>query len=103
MKRGILPVILLIGGLLLLCSPVSAGKRPVHGKTDKSGYGEKRPVSSIQEAREALAEHFAGKGLTVGEITEKEFFFEAEILGKDRKPVDRVIIDKRTGRIRSIY
>lgn len=71
--------------------------------TDSSRYGEKRPVTTAEEARKRLGEYFSKKNVTIGEIEEKELFFEAVILDADKKPVDRVIIDKRTGRIRSTY
>lgn len=67
------------------------------------GYGEKRPVANRDEAKKALGEYFSKKKVRIGEITEKELLFEAEILDKDGQVIDKVIIDKRTGRIRSIY
>jgi len=72
------------------------------GAADK-GYGEKRPVATIEEARQVLAEYFAKKDVRIGEIREKELFFEAEIRDKNNNLIDKVIVDKRTGRIRSIY
>lgn len=72
------------------------------GASDK-GYGEKRPVATIEEAKQVLAEYFAKKDVRIGEIREKELFFEAEIRDKNNNLIDKVIVDKRTGRIRSIY
>jgi hypothetical protein len=69
----------------------------------ESRYGEKRPVTSIEEAKKVLNEYFTEKPIRIGEIKEDKLFFEAEILDKNNEPVDKVIIDKRTGRIRSIY
>lgn len=81
-------------------SPFGTYKQVAQG----TGYGAKKPVTSIKEARSALAEYFKDKDVKIGSIEEKELYFEAEILDKDGKEVvDRVIIDKRTGRIRSIY
>jgi hypothetical protein len=68
-----------------------------------TGYGEKRPVATIEEARKILSEYFAKKDVKIGEIREQELFFEAEIRDKNNNLVDKVIIDKRTGRIRSTY
>lgn len=67
------------------------------------GYGEKRPVSSAGEARRMIERYFEGRGVQVGRVVEREFFFEAEIIGRDGEVIDRVIVDKRTGRIRSTY
>lgn len=72
------------------------------GKADR-GYGEKRPVATLEEARKVLTEYFAKEDVKIGEINEKGLFFEAEIRDKNNKLVDKVIVDKRTGRIRSIY
>lgn len=67
-------------------------------------YGAKRLVSTSEEAREILVRFFAPySGLKVGTIREKASFFEAEIIDRNGAMVDLVIVDKRTGRIRSIY
>ncbi len=41
--------------------------------------------------------------MIIGKITEREWYFEADIRDKTDNLVDRVIVDKRTSRIRSIY
>ncbi len=66
-------------------------------------YGAKQPVTTQEEARKHLEKYFADGKVTIGSITERSSYFEAEIKDKDNKVVDRVIIDKRSGRIRSIY
>jgi len=76
---------------------------PYRKGTAETGYGEKRPVTTIEEARKALTEYFAKKDVKIGEIKEKKLFFEAEIRDKSNNLVDKVIVDKRTGRIRSTY
>jgi hypothetical protein len=50
-----------------------------------------------------LNTYFKKRDIKTGNIKEKEFYFEAEILDKKGDLIDKVIIDKRTGRIRSIY
>ena len=95
--------------MLYFCSLTFAGAEdasPYGGYkkgTAETGYGEKRPVTTIEEARKALTEYFAKKDVKIGEIREQELFFEAEIRDKSNNLVDKVIIDKRTGRIRSTY
>jgi len=108
MKRAALAGLISIAALVLCASPALAGgKLRPHGPytltAQKSDYGAKKPVANEKEARAALEEYFKGKDVTVGKIEEKELFFEAGILDKKGKVVDKVIIDKRTGRIRSIY
>lgn len=68
-------------------------------------YGARKPVRSIEEARSLIEKFFADNGetITVGRIEAKRRFFEVEILDRDGKLLDRAIVDRRTGRIRSIY
>jgi hypothetical protein len=66
-------------------------------------YGERKAVRTEGEARRELRKYFSpGRG-AIGEIKDRGFFFEVEIKDKDNRIVDKVIIDKRSGRIRSIY
>jgi hypothetical protein len=41
--------------------------------------------------------------MMVGKIEEKEGYFEADIRDPNGNLMDKTIVDKRTGRIRSIY
>ncbi len=47
--------------------------------------------------------HFKKRQMIVSGIVEKDLYFEAEIKDNNDAVVDKVIIYKRTGRIRSIY
>ena len=69
----------------------------------RRGYGEKRAVANSQEARRMLKDYFARRDVRIGDIRERELFFEADIRDRRGALVDKVIIDKRTGRIRSTY
>jgi hypothetical protein len=66
-------------------------------------YGERKAVRTERDARKVLLKHFSSGRETIGEIRDRNLFFEVEIKGRDNKTVDRIIIDKRTGRIRSAY
>ena len=66
-------------------------------------YGAKSPVKTAEDARKLLKKYFEGEDVAIGAVNEREWYFEAEIKDKSNKVVDVVIIDKRTGRIRSIY
>jgi len=66
-------------------------------------YGERKIVRTDIEARNMLQKYFSQHKVTIGEIKGRDGFFEAEIRDRNNVVVDRVIIDKRTGRIRSIY
>ncbi len=65
-------------------------------------YGAKDPVRTAEEARKRLERFFADGDVTIGKITNHDTYYQAEIHDGDGELVDRVIIDKRTGRIRSI-
>ena len=66
-------------------------------------YGARNPVKTVEDARKLLGQYFAGEDVVIGKITERGWRFEADIKDKKDDLVDRVIVDKRTGRIRSIY
>ena len=78
------------------------GKSPYGGARDGL-YGEKKEVTTAEEAKRVLKDYFIKKDVKIGEVTEKELYFEAEIRDNKDNLIDKVIIDKRTGRIRSIY
>ena len=69
----------------------------------QGGYGEKKEMATAEDAQKALKKHFSKKDVVIGEIVEKELYFEAEIRDNKGMVIDKVIVDKRTGRIRSIY
>ena len=79
------------------------GGKYLYGGSGEGGYGERKEVLTPGDAEKILKQYFAKKNVTIGEIREKELYFEAEIRDKDNKVIDKVIVDKRTGRIRSIY
>ena len=66
-------------------------------------YGAKKPVKTAKEAKKILQEYFKNEPVLIGNIKEREWFFEADIRDENNKLLDIVIVDKRTGRIRSTY
>ncbi len=68
-------------------------------------YGDRKPVRTADQAKEIIVAYLSGnrQGLSAGNVEEKACYFEAEILDKEKAVVDKVIVDKRSGRIRSIY
>jgi hypothetical protein len=66
------------------------------------------PQGPLQEKDvKAMLENYVqstrNPNLKVGKITEKDAYFEAEILTKDNALVDTIIVDKNSGWMRSIY
>jgi hypothetical protein len=68
-------------------------------------YGVRKPVRTADEARQVLEEYFEGSGQKVrlGNIEERRWFFIIEVKDAEGSLIDKAIVDKRTGRIRSIY
>jgi len=67
-----------------------------------SAYGICKGDIEPQEAERAIEGYFSSKGLKAAHIRYRERFIEAEIY-KDNRVVDKIIFDRKTGRIRSIY
>ena len=63
------------------------------------GYCEQQP--SHREAANALKAYYAKKGMKATIIKQDGRFIEAEVI-KNKKIVDRILLDCKTGRIRSI-
>ena len=82
------------------CSP---DKRGGCGKRRGDWYGVRRPVTSVKDARAQLTHFFSARQLIVAEVLERPWHFEADVLDTCGKVVDRAMIDKRSGRVRSIY
>lgn len=81
--------------------------RPDHqgrcGKRKGDWYGARRAVASAKDARALFSAYFAGQDVIISDINEKPWRFEADVKNRSGVVVDRVIVDKRSGRIRSIY
>lgn len=67
-----------------------------------NAYGIYNEDISPQEAENIIERYFASKGLTVTNMRHKGRFIEAEIY-KNNKPFDKILFDRKTGRIRSTY
>ncbi len=65
-------------------------------------YGARKQVKTAQEARRLVQEYFVNEDIRVGKVTDRQNFFEVDINDKNDSLIDVVIVDKRTGRIRSI-
>jgi hypothetical protein len=75
------------------------------------GYGPQYPQESkplmerdVRQMVENYIQYTRNPNLKVGKIAEKDnYYFEAEILTKDNSLVDKILVDKQTGWVRSIY
>jgi hypothetical protein len=68
-------------------------------------YGARRAVRTTDEARHVLEQYFEGTGkkVGIGKIEERRWFFIVEVLNNEGALTDKALVDKRTGRIRTIY
>lgn len=65
-------------------------------------YGARQPVATPDEARKRLSRFFALPAEQILLRKERKMGYIADVVRPDGTLFDRVIIDKRTGRIRSI-
>jgi hypothetical protein len=65
-------------------------------------YGTLREPIPPPEAVHAMKKYYEARGYDLGAVYHKGRFIEAEIFRKG-KQVDKVLFDRRTGRVRSIY
>lgn len=66
-------------------------------------YGTCKDIMSTKAALNALNGYYYKKGYRVGAAVQKGRFIEADIYNKNNIQVDKVIFDRKTGRLRSIY
>lgn len=66
-------------------------------------YGARRIVKTAADAENIIRGFFLPVRVSVANVREKPAFFEAEVRDRNNAVIDMVIVDKRTGRIRSIY
>jgi hypothetical protein len=80
------------------------GKR--YDEPGESYYGQYREPLNEKDVKtriENMLEYSRNPNLKVGEIEDKGDYFEAEITTKDGSLVDKLLVDKDTGRMRSVY
>lgn len=108
MKKLLLLIILLITAIVLPDSNAQAMNGWWDGPYGDycpmwGSYGARKIVKTAKEAKKILQEYFKNEPVVIGKIKERKLFFEAEIKDKNNNLIDVVIVDRRTGRIRSIY
>jgi hypothetical protein len=92
--------------LLMLQPSVFAGEDSVtpYGDycKDCTIYGTCKEIITPRDAVIALERYYRLKGYRVGTIYHRGRFIEAEIF-KNNRQVDKVLFDRKTGRLRSVY
>jgi len=67
-----------------------------------TAYGTCRERLDRKDAERAIADYFTMRSLQAARILHRGRFIEAEIY-RDGRLVDKILFDRKTGRIRSIY
>ncbi len=74
------------------------------------GYGpqyqqERKPLTEkdVKAMVEIYVQSTRNPNLKLGKITDKDQYFEAEIVTKNDSLVDKILVDKQTGWMRSVY
>jgi hypothetical protein len=70
--------------------------------TQCTTYGAGQRMIAADEAVKALEKYYGKKGCQLGAVSYKGRFVEVEIY-KNGRNIDKVLFDRKTGRIRSIY
>ena len=76
------------------------------GYENEPHYPQNQKYWGIQTAERILKDYLNSRhnpNLKLGEIKDEGTFFEAELLTRDNSLVDKLIVDKNTGRMRSAY
>ncbi len=69
---------------------------------DYNNYGSCKEGIPAHDAMKAMERYYRQKGYRIRGFTYRGRFIEADIFRQD-KQVDKVIFDRKTGRLRSIY
>jgi hypothetical protein len=66
-------------------------------------YGQRRAVPNVYEAGRIMGQYYHGRDVRIGPIVERDLFYQADVKDRRGTLVDKIILDKRTGRLRSAY
>ncbi|GAB4431979.1 MAG: hypothetical protein OHK0040_01640 [bacterium] len=69
----------------------------------KTGYGQKIQIRNVEEAISLVQEFYKSMNVAVVPVKESLRFYKMEVLDENKNVIDIVVIDKLSGRIRSIY
>jgi hypothetical protein len=65
-------------------------------------YGARKVVRTADEAEKMIKNFFLPEKVSVAKLRERSTYFEAEVIGNNNAVIDVVIVDKNSGRLRSI-
>jgi hypothetical protein len=71
-----------------------------------TGYNRSGEPLTLDQAKTAVERYITyskNPNIKLGQIIEKDHYFEAEIVTKEGSLADKLMVDKQTGWIRSLY
>jgi len=103
MKRTMRYLVPLIASLVIAASGYAAERATPYGDNPQgSAYGIYNDKVSPEEAEMAIEKYFAGRGFRATNMRHKGRFVEADIY-RGNLLCDKILFDRKTGRMRSIY
>jgi hypothetical protein len=69
---------------------------------DCGTYGIYKDILPLDKAKSSIKGYYQSKGYRVGNMYHQGRFIKADIY-QNKKKVDKIIFDRKTGRLRSIY
>lgn len=69
----------------------------------KAGYGQRVYVQNVEEAVSIIQEFYKSANVKIIPIKESYRFYKMEVQDENKNVLDIVIVDKFSGRVRSIY
>ncbi len=116
MNKTVFLVLIFLASQFMIIDPLRAEQpndqhlsQPVYGQYWQSEtwgwYGAKRVVKTPDDAQHILSQYLVHhrRDVKVVRISEKAHFFVAEVINSKGVLVDLILIDRRTGRMRSMY
>lgn len=104
MKRVLITTIALVMAISIITMAFAHDETTPYGDYCDacSKYGVCRQSVSQEESRAAIEAYYREKGMEVGKMRHRGRFIEVEIL-KEGQLVDKILFDRKSGRIRSMY
>lgn len=69
----------------------------------KTGYGQRTQIKNVEDAIALVREFYAPHNVQIIPVLESLRFYRMEVLDEKSNIIDVIVVDKLSGRLRSIY
>lgn len=69
----------------------------------KTGYGQRTQIKNVEDAITLVREFYAPHNVQIIPVLESLRFYRMEVLDEKNNIIDVIVVDKLSGRLRSIY